>query len=64
ACEMEHILHPQTMNVIIKFVELLNSCNFSPIWLDRLKRYVETDELPNCPEELSKICEKYTKRKK
>lgn len=59
ACEMEHILHPETMDTIIKFVELLNSCDMSPFWLERLKKYVKTEKLANCPKELSNICQKY-----
>jgi DtxR family Mn-dependent transcriptional regulator len=27
ACEMEHILHKDTMNAVIKFVEVVNQCN-------------------------------------
>ena len=60
ACEMEHILHEKTMDTIVKFVEIVNSCEFTPFWLNRLKKYVKTGKIPKCPSELSKICLKYT----
>jgi len=60
ACEMEHILHPSTMNAIIKFVEVVQQCGITPYWLRRLKIYVETGKLSKCPSELQKICKKYS----
>ena len=61
ACEMEHILHPSTMNTIDKFVEVIGQCEMAPFWLDRLKRYVKTGKLPKCPNDLYEICLKYSK---
>ena len=63
ACEMEHILNEKTMNSIIKFVEVVNKCNVTPFWLDRLKEYIKTGKLKGCPTELTKICAKYSKIK-
>lgn len=63
ACEMEHILHPSTMKAIDKFVEVINHCEITPFWLDRLKRYIKTGKLQKCPSELSEICLKYSKIK-
>jgi len=63
ACEMEHILHPSTMNMIDKFVEVIGQCDMAPFWLDRLKRYVKTGKLPKCPKDLYEICLKYSKIK-
>ena len=60
ACEMEHILHPDTMKSIIKFVEVVNKCEFAPYWLKRLKDYIKTDKLKKCPVEIQKICKKYS----
>ena len=62
ACEMEHILHQKTMDTIIKFVEVINNCKITPYWLDRLKKYVKTGKLNNCPPDLAKICLKYSKK--
>jgi len=64
ACEMEHFLHPSTMDTVIKFVEVVKNCQVTPFWLDRLKEYVKTGKLTNCPNELAKICLKYSKVKK
>lgn len=61
ACEMEHILHPDTMNTIIKFVEVIRHCEVTPFWLERLKEYVKTGKLSECPSELAEACIKYTK---
>ena len=49
ACEMEHILHPSTMNSVVKFVEVIDKCEFTPFWLKRLRKYVETEKLAPCP---------------
>ena len=61
ACEMEHILHPSTMETVIKFVEVVKKCEFTPYWLNRLKEYVKTGKLKKCPSELADICLKYSK---
>ena len=61
ACEMEHILHPSTVDIVIKFVEVVNQCKVTPFWLDRLKKYIKTGELPECPSELAEICARYSK---
>jgi DtxR family Mn-dependent transcriptional regulator len=61
ACEMEHILHPDTMDTIIKFVEVIRRCEVTPFWLERLKEYVKTGKLSECPSELVEACIKYTK---
>ena len=42
---MEHFLHPSTMDIIIKFVEIVKNCNYNPFWLDRLKEYVKTGKI-------------------
>ncbi|KYK20063.1 hypothetical protein AYK24_10320 [Thermoplasmatales archaeon SG8-52-4] len=64
ACEMEHILHPITMETIIKFVEVVKNCELTPFWLYRLQKYVETGSLSKCPDEIFKICQKYSENKK
>lgn len=59
ACEMEHILHPITMDTVIKFVEVVKLCEVTPFWLERLKEYVRTGKLSECPPELYKLCQKF-----
>ena len=63
ACEMEHILHPKTMDTIIKFVEVIKQCDVTPFWLSRLKKYVKDGKLVKCPSELLEICLKHSKSK-
>lgn len=62
ACEMEHILHKNSMDAIIKFVEIIKKCGFTPFWLHRLKKYIETDKIIDCPKDLEKYCKKYIKK--
>jgi DtxR family Mn-dependent transcriptional regulator len=62
ACEMEHILHDSTMDVIIKFVEIFKKCEFTPFWLNRLRKYIQTGKISQCPDEISEICLKYSKK--
>lgn len=64
ACEMEHILHAETMDMIVKFVETIKRCEITPIWLKRFKKYVKTGELSECPSDLVDICLKYSKKLK
>ncbi len=64
ACEMEHFLHPDTMETVIKFVEVINKCDFTPFWLERFKDYVKTGKLSECPPEFVNICKNYKKNKK
>ena len=59
ACEMEHILHPVTMDTIVKFVEVIKLCEDTPYWLNRLKKYVKTGKLSKCPQNLIDTCQKY-----
>ena len=61
ACEMEHILHQSTMDIIVKFVEVVNKCGVTPFWLERLRKYVKTGKLSKCPPELINACSKFTK---
>jgi DtxR family Mn-dependent transcriptional regulator len=61
ACELEHILHPSTMDIIVKFVDVVHACGIAPFWLKRLKKYVKTGKLLKCPPELVYICNKWSK---
>lgn len=64
ACEMEHILHPITMDTVVKFVEVIKHCGVTPFWLERLKEYVKTGKLSKCPSELVDVCLRYAKTSK
>ena len=64
ACEMEHILHTETMDMIVKFVETIRQCEITPVWLQRFKKYVETGQLSECPSDLVNVCLKHSKKSK
>ena len=61
ACEMEHILHSDTMDTILKFVEVIKQCEVTPFWLNRLKKYVKTGKLTECPQDMVKVCLKHAR---
>jgi DtxR family Mn-dependent transcriptional regulator len=61
ACEMEHVLHPTTLRMIVKFVKTIGQCKMRPLWLQRLSEYGKTGNLPKCPRELEDICIRYSK---
>ena len=42
ACRIEHVVTPQTMDRLTKFVEFVRHTEKSPQWLDRFKQYYET----------------------
>lgn len=54
ACEMEHILHQSTMNSVIKFVKVIEKSESTPFWLERLRKYVKTGNLSDCPKKIKK----------
>ncbi len=63
ACEMEHILHQSTMNSVIKFVEVIEKCEITPFWLERLRNYVRTGNLTDCPVNIYDLFDKKTGKK-
>jgi len=60
ACEMEHFLHPETMDLINKFVKTIKQCEITPFWLQRFKKYVKTGDLSKCPQEIMKLCNMFS----
>ena len=62
ACEMEHIIHTSTMDTIAKFVEVINQCNITPFFLNKLKHYIKTGKLRKCPDEIFEICSKISEK--
>ncbi|MBN2066212.1 MAG: metal-dependent transcriptional regulator [Candidatus Thermoplasmatota archaeon] len=62
ACEMEHILHADTMETIIKFVEVIKHCEATPFWLKRLKEYVKTGKLAKCPSKMIEVCLQHARK--
>ena len=48
ACNIEHIVTPETMRLLTKFVDFIR-VHEDPLWLERFKVYYETGELQECP---------------
>ncbi|MEA2054727.1 MAG: metal-dependent transcriptional regulator [Candidatus Thermoplasmatota archaeon] len=53
ACNIEHVVKPETMKRLTKFVDFIQSRE-EPLWLERFKTYYETGELPECPRTIKK----------
>jgi DtxR family Mn-dependent transcriptional regulator len=60
ACEMEHVLHPSTLEMIVKFVKTISQCKMKPLWLQRLSHYEKTGNLLKCPKKLENVCIRYS----
>jgi len=48
ACEMEHVLHPETLEKLTKFVEFIRKAPKSPKWLKHFRYFLEKGEHPPC----------------
>lgn len=48
ACKIEHVVNPETMARLTKFVEFVRSLD-DPLWLERFRMYYEEGELGECP---------------
>ena len=48
ACRIEHVLNPETIERLTKFVEFVQHLEETPIWLNRFKHYYETGEYIRC----------------
>jgi len=59
ACEIEHIIHKTTMDTIEKFLEIVKTCEITPLLINRLNNYKKTGKLEKCPDEIYEICKKY-----
>lgn len=46
ACKMEHMIHPEVMERIAKFVDFIKTYE-KPVWIERFRKYCETGEIPN-----------------
>jgi len=53
ACVIEHVIDPEIMDRLAKFVDFIKS-HRDPRWLERFKTYYETGELPECPRTIKK----------
>lgn len=48
ACNIEHVVNPETVERLTKFVEFIQRLE-KPLWLEKFKTYYEKGVLPECP---------------
>jgi len=56
ACKIEHIVNPETMDRLRKFIEFVNRPDEGPRWLDHFKHYFETGEYIECTPTTQRDC--------
>jgi len=56
ACRMEHIVTPETMDRLMRFVELIKRFEDSPRWLDHFRYFYDTGEYIECNPSNSSNC--------
>ena len=64
ACKIEHVLNPETMKRLTKFVEFVQKFKDTPICLEHFKFYYETGNYIECSPPYSKNCPFYQQCKK
>jgi len=62
ACKIEHIVTPETMKRLTKFVEFVQKFKEGPRWLDNFEHFYETGEYFECTPGNSKDCPVNEKR--
>ncbi|MDY0387330.1 MAG: metal-dependent transcriptional regulator [Methanolobus sp.] len=63
ACKIEHVLTPETFEVLTKFVEFMTMKEDGPYWLDHFSHYCETGEYISCNPDTKDSCPVHGKRK-
>ncbi|MDG6243536.1 MAG: metal-dependent transcriptional regulator [Methanolobus sp.] len=63
ACKIEHVLAPETFELLTKFVEFINMKEEWPYWLDHFYHYHETGEYINCHPSSIDSCPVHGKKK-
>jgi len=56
ACRIEHIVNPETMDRLTKFVEFVQRFKEGPRWLDHFKYFYETGEYVECTPRTASSC--------
>ena len=56
ACRIEHIVNPETMNRLTKFVEFVQRFKEGPRWLDHFKYFYETGKYVECTPRTASNC--------
>ncbi len=56
ACKIEHVLAPETFEILTKFVEFIDMRNEWPLWLEHFRHYYETGEYLDCRSSPRECC--------
>ncbi len=62
ACKIEHVLAPETFDLLTKFVEFMNMKEEWPHWLDHFTYYCETGKYIKCLPNSKENCPVHGKR--
>jgi DtxR family Mn-dependent transcriptional regulator len=55
ACRIEHVVNPETLDRLTKFVEFVHAKEEGPLWLDHFIYYYKTGEyIDCCPKDIEK----------
>jgi DtxR family Mn-dependent transcriptional regulator len=55
ACRIEHVVNPETLDRLTKFVEFVHTKEEGPLWLDHFIHYYKTGEyIDCCPKNIEK----------
>lgn len=63
ACKIEHVLTPETLERLTKFVEFIHSEEEDPRWLDHFKFYFSTGKIIKCTPSTRQDCPVHSKKK-
>ena len=64
ACRIEHVLNPETLDRLTKFVEFIRRKEETPRWLDHFNYYFETGKYIECNPQSKEKCPVHGKKKK
>jgi DtxR family Mn-dependent transcriptional regulator len=64
ACRIEHVLNPETLDRLTKFVEFIRRKEETPRWLDHFNYYFETGKYIECNPQNKEKCPVHGKMKK
>jgi DtxR family Mn-dependent transcriptional regulator len=62
ACRIEHVVHPDTLDKLTKFVEFVGQKEEAPMWLDHFKYFYEIGEYIECSPKDRKECPVHGKK--
>jgi DtxR family Mn-dependent transcriptional regulator len=64
ACRIEHVLNPETLNKLTKFVEFINKKEETPRWLDHFNYFYKTGNYIDCTPSTRDDCPIHGKNKR